>query len=366
MRGPLFLFSLFLAIILEYVYCFGRVHITARTSPVLGSDRRPNKLPASSKSVTENELSSVYEKTPFLRAREISSVVLDVLFPLVQSLGTNGLPKDWEAFWSCRLESGKGPTNAERVSSALEELGPTYVKFAQALSTRPDVIPENLANALSKLQDRMRAFDNDTAKEIIRQELGKPERLSQDQLDSFLLSLSSEPVAAASIGQVYKASLPEYGAVAVKVQRPSIRSVVDRDTALLLSVAEWIESISIPGQNQLVAAKVVDAVDEFMSRIKEELDYRNEAANMERFANLYSYRSGSSNKVKVIVPEVIKHLCTDNVLVMEWIDGTKLVNLEEDGGEKDEIQLSENLDLLAIAIECTLSQLLDTGVLHAE
>jgi len=247
-----------------------------------------------------------------------------------------------------------------------EELGPTYVKFAQALSTRPDVIPENLANALSKLQDRMRAFDNDTAKEIIRHELGKPERLSQDQLDSFLLSLSSEPVAAASIGQVYKASLPEYGAVAVKVQRPSIRSVVDRDTALLLSVAEWIESISIPGQNQLVAAKVVDAVDEFMSRIKEELDYRNEAANMELFANLYSYRSGSSDKVRVIVPEVIKYLCTDNVLVMEWIDGTKLVSLEEDGGEKDELQLSENLDLLAIAIECTLSQLLDTGVLHAD
>lgn len=226
------------------------------------------------------------------------------------------------------------------------------------------MIPKSLADALSSLQDDMQPFDTAIAKEIIRADLNTT--LESTILDSFLDSLTEEPVAAASIGQCYKAYLPsENGtmAVAVKVKRPCIRTVVERDAALLKSVATWIESLPSPTGGRLVATELADAVDEFMSRIFEELDYRNEAQNAQTFANLYSYRRGSCETVKVVVPEIIPELCTDDVLVMEWLEGTKLVNVNETMTEEE---LAENLEIISTGIDCTLSQLLDTGVLHAD
>ena len=105
-----------------------------------------------------------------------------------------------------------------------------------------------------------------------------------------------------------------------------------------------------------------------MSRLFEELDYHNEANNMEKFADLYSIRRGTSKEsTKVVVPEVLLDLCTDNVIVMEWIEGTKLTNVvNEDGCTNNATLIAENLALVELCIDCTLSQLLDTGVLHAD
>jgi len=322
------------------------------------------------------------------RAIEISKVLGgQVMAPILYSLvvdqnwptETNG---GWEAFWSTPTTSGS--TFAKQLALSLEELGPTYAKFGQALGSRPDVVPPSLAKALSSLQDEMIPFDNDLAKQIIVEELmgfdakdSSSDILLKD-LETLVQSLTEVPVAAASIGQVYKAKLQGKD-VAVKVQRPGVRALVERDTQLLLSVAEFIESLpALPSQNsgnsatdkpaRLINTQLVSATQEFMSRIFEELDYRNEASNIETFANLYSDQIGTSKDVSVVVPEVYLDWCTENVLVMEWIDGTKLTDVQSTGTNnlKKEDTIKENLKLVNVAIDSTLSQLLVSGVLHAD
>lgn len=363
------------------------------------------------------------------RAAQIAGVVGRATQPILVSwIRTRAFPSssgDDSDFWALRSgggvsdgEGGSGggnnnsapPTHAERVTMALEELGCTFVKFGQALSSRPDVIPPTLASALAKLRDRMEPFDTKIATDIVRRELSSALRksnnknsciLDENGLDGFLASFSDKPLAAASIGQVYKGHLAGYGPVAVKVRRPNIETTVERDAALLKGLAQRIERISqwyqsTTNRPPLVQAKLSDAVDEFMGRIREELDYRREAQNLETFANLYavskSESSSQANKnrrrrgrhVQVVVPNLVRGLCTENVLVMEWLDGTKLVDDDvvsssatvsgssfvlPDSGANDKgpmVDTSTNLALVETGIQCTLSQLLDTGILHAD
>ena len=250
-------------------------------------------------------------------------------------------------FWNLKYNNN---TLAQCLTRVLEDLGPTYVKFGQALSARADVIPMQLADSLATLQDQMEAFPTDIARDIIQSEID----MSEEEMESFLSSLSLEPVAAASIGQVYSAYLPRHGKVAIKVKRPGIESVVAQDAELLKSIARFVEGT--------VAAKVEDAVDEFMTRLFEELDYRKEVSNMKDFAELYSMKEGTSSKVKVVVPSPIEDYCTDNCIVMTWVEGVKLSDVDPG----DEQSRSENLRLVERGIECTLSQLLDTGLLHSD
>jgi predicted unusual protein kinase regulating ubiquinone biosynthesis (AarF/ABC1/UbiB family) len=184
---------------------------------------------------------------------------------------------------------------------------------------------------------------------------------------------------------VYRANLPGKGDVAVKVKRPGVRALVERDTELLLTVAKFLESIPALPQSdsretptnkstRLINTDLVSATQEFMSRIFEELDYQNEASNCVTFANLYSERNGTSKDVQLVVPQMYLPWCTENVLVMEWIDGTKLTdvhsmesnNKSRDISTLDEDAVKENLALVKLAIDATLSQLLVEGVLHAD
>ena len=308
------------------------------------------------------------------RAVDIVSIIIsDIVAPLVTSLlpwssSPDGYPSDWNQIWSrtTPFSTVNGTeirlSNAERVVLALERLGCTYVKFGQALSSRPDVIPEPLADALCKLQDQMEPFDSKVAKEIIRAELNETGNIKSDDLASLMESLSG-PVAAASIGQVHKGFMPGYGYVAIKVRRPGIHEIVELDATLLRLLAIWVESIpGFGGRRQLVRTKIIDAVDEFMSRVYEELDYQNEATNVQTFSELYGRGNSKSDTVNVVVPELLEGLCTDNVIVMEWIDGSKLTEVDND----DEKALMENLALVETGIECTLSQLLTTGIMHAD
>ena len=332
------------------------------------------------------------------RAVEIGTILGGQVFaPILTSLVVNqdNWPTEenfsWEKFWSTSTD---GISHAQRLVFALEDLGPTYVKFGQALGSRPDVVPTSLAAALCTLQDEMQPFDSDLAKDIIVSELmgydggGESARsISLQNVEALIESLTDVPVAAASIGQVYKAKLPGKGDVAVKVQRPGVRKLVERDTELLLTFAKFLESLpALPSQRidndgsssstaptnkpaRLINTQLVSATQEFMSRIFEELDYRNEAANIEKFANLYSEYNGSSPDVSVIVPQVYLDWCTENVLVMEWIDGSKLTDVQTAGKSKDknaQDSTEENLALVKVAIDSTLSQLLITGILHAD
>ena len=379
------------------------------------------------------------------RAAEVASVaVLDMALPLIASAARfasasrqDKTPRGWDAFWSSSATDGKQQTtNAQRVAAALENLGPTFVKFGQALSSRPDIVPQSLAAALAKLQDDMEPFDTGLAKDIVLRELLK-KNLERDSLQSgdvvaerweyednvgvggaihrrheldgangdrssrsgrdsmprideaairrLVDSLSSMPIAAASVGQVYKGELPGYGPVAVKVRRPGIEETVDSDYALLRTIAQLIESIpALPStssaggatqlkQDRLVATELVAAIDEFMGRLIEELDYKREEQNARKFASLYLVDEGTAidtmpdvNGKGVVVPEFLPDLCTDNVLVMSWVEGTKLTEVAESAGQSNEQLRRENLGLIELATQCTLSQLLDTGTLHAD
>jgi aarF domain-containing kinase len=312
--------------------------------------------------------------TALPRALRLLDIVWkEIIHPVYTTLIQRGLPSDDDSdiFW---LNKVNGTTTlADQCVSALEKMGPTYVKFGQALASRPDVVPRSLAQALSTLQDAMQPFDTRLAKEIIQHDL-KSSCSSEQELQAFVASLSETPVAAASIGQVYSGRLPSGQKVAIKVQRPGISEIVQQDSTLLGTIVQLIESIPAiaaiqTDQERLVETDLSGAVDEFMSRIVEELDYRNEARNIQLFHKLYSHRREAvasddaievDDRIEVVVPEVFMDLCTDRVLVMEWIDGTHLVDLETESSSR------ESLALIEQCIDCTLSQLLDTGVLHAD
>ena len=316
------------------------------------------------------ELTSPSDAVP--RTLELLDIVWnDIIYPAYTALIQRGLPSgdDLDRFWSNKVGT---TTLAQKSALALEKMGPTYVKFGQALASRPDVVPRTLAQALSTLQDSMQPFDTRIAKDIIRNEL-KSSFSNENDLQFFVSSLSDTPVAAASIGQVYSGRLPNGQKVAIKVQRPGIQEIVDQDANLLRTIVQWIESIpAIPSfqkdQEKLVETDLSGAVEEFMSRIIEELDYRNEARNIELFYELYSHRREESNdnstcegdRIEVVVPEVYMELCTDRVLTMQWIEGKKMVDLESESSSR------ESLELIEQCIQCTFSQLLDTGVLHAD
>ena len=295
-------------------------------------------------------------------------------------------PETWDDFWarkrssthktqnessprSSRSDEESQQNNAMLLARAIEELGPTYSKFAQAASSRTDLLPQSLSSALATLQDQMEPFDSAEAKMLIRKELLRSDRnCREEDVLSLIDSLSETPVAAASIGQVYKGVL-RGEEVAVKVKRQGIKDVVEQDAALLLQFARLIESIpALPviqkDQSRLVETELVLAVEEFMSRILEELDYENEASNIELFFDLYSHNREGENRfnnidVQVVVPKVFRDFCSDEVIVMEWIEGEKLVDREQS-------KSADNLELVEQGIECTLSQLLVTGVLHAD
>ena len=188
----------------------------------------------------------------------------------------------------------------------LDELGPTFVKFGQLLSTRPDILPPDLVRALRNLQDSAAPFPGHVAEQLINAELGRPTSELFDRFDP-------EPIAAASIGQVHRASL-DGREVAVKVQRPDAQETVSRDIALLHQVAR----IAKERVRRLRFVDTVEAVDEFSRAIRQELDYRIEGRNVQIVGRLFE---GDEH---VRVPEVHWPLTTSRVLVLDWIDGPTL------------------------------------------
>lgn len=236
------------------------------------------------------------------------------------------------------------------LAGAIGALGPTYAKFGQALASRGDVVGETTASALGALQDDMPAFSDAEALKIVIEEFG-------DGAVAQAVRKAGAPVAAASLAQVYDAML-DGERVAIKVQRPNIREMVNADAALLRLGASAIEATG------RVKAKAVDAVDEFCSRLYEEMDFRNEARNLVKFAELYG-KGGSAAKSLpppgVVVPRLIdKYGVGRRVIVMEWIDGEKLT------AGKNRAVSTDDLKYVKLGIMCTLSQLIETGFMHAD
>ncbi|MFT6461220.1 MAG: ubiquinone biosynthesis protein, partial [Maricaulis maris] len=231
----------------------------------------------------------------------------------------------------------------ERLARALEKLGPSYVKFGQILATRSDVVGERFARGLSRLQDRMPAFGDSEAREILADELGQP----VDQVFSEL----GPPVAAASIAQVHKAVTPDGAVVAVKILRPDIEDRIARDIRTLSLGAALAERLS-PASRRLEPRKFVETVSRSLTL---ETDLRLEAAAASELAEAAMVAEGYH------IPTVDWARSTRRVLTTQWIDGIALSDI-------DAIAASD-IDRAALATRLTrafLSTALDRGVFHAD
>lgn len=232
---------------------------------------------------------------------------------------------------------------AARLRQIVTNLGPAYIKVGQALSTRPDLVPPVYLQELTLLQDQIPPFPNELAFQFIEEELG-------DRPDRIYAELSAQPIAAASLGQVYKGTLKSGEAVAVKVQRPDLAQRITLDIYILRQVAAWASK-----NLKQVRSDLVGILDEFGGRIFEEMDYTQEGLNAERFAKLYGHLKD------VYVPKIYWDYSGRRVLTMEWITGTKLT--------QPEAIRAQGVDagyLIEVGVQCSLRQLLEHGFFHAD
>jgi len=217
-------------------------------------------------------------------------------------------------WWDSKLgkKVKNDPRRAVQLRELLTKLGPAYIKIGQALSTRPDLVPPVYLEELTQLQDKLPPFSNELAYQFIEEEVGaKPEEIYTD--------LTPDPIAAASLGQVYKARLKATGEeVAVKVQRPDLREKITIDLYILRRVAAWAQKAI-----KQVRSDLVGILDELGERVFEEMDYVNEGENAERFFQLYGHLKD------VYVPKIYWEYTNRRVLTMEWINGLKLTQVKE-------------------------------------
>jgi ubiquinone biosynthesis protein len=195
----------------------------------------------------------------------------------------------------------------ERLRMALESLGPIFVKFGQVLSTRRDLLPADLADQLARLQDRVPPFESALAVGIIEKSFGRP-------LDQIFASFERVPVASASIAQVHFATLPGGREVAVKVLRPGMLGVIEKDLALMHMMAGWVERLSADGKR----LKPREVVAEFDTYLHDELDLLREASNAAQL------RRNMQGMNLVLIPEMVWDYCTPDVLVMERMKGVPI------------------------------------------
>ena len=243
-----------------------------------------------------------------------------------------------------KLYSSKGDSG-ERLRKALEELGPIFIKFGQLLSTRPDVVPTEIASSLKSLQDDLPHFPKVDALALIEKDLGS-------NVNTFFEDFNSSPIAAASIAQVYSAKLKEsQKTVAIKVVRPGIRKIIERDISLMKRIASFAEKKSADARR----LSVLKLVEEYEAVILAELDMRLEASNIKQ-----TKRNFENNSL-LYVPEVYLDLCTQNVLVMEMIEGVPVDKIDTLN------ELGVDLKLVAErGVEIFLKQVFIDNFFHAD
>jgi len=245
------------------------------------------------------------------RARNIAEILIrNGLGFLAENVGLTRFLPPWQARKVDADAQSRMLSVPQRVRRTLEELGPTYIKLGQILSTRPDLLPPEYIVELSKLLDSAPPAPTAEIVAIIEKELGGP-------LDCWYASFSPEPIASASIGQVHRAKLRDGTDVVVKVQRPGVQATVHADLNLLRTQARFLEARSAA----LKGYGLTDLVEEFSQALRSELDYTTEARNADRIR-------ATVGDEGVLIPEVYWNLCTRRVLTLSHLEGLKLTELD--------------------------------------
>ncbi len=235
-------------------------------------------------------------------------------------------------------------TRAERIRLVFEELGPTYIKFAQILSTRPDLIPMEFVTELARLQDRVPGFALEEVEKVVQESFNKS---TTDLFETF----ETNPLASASLGQVHLARTHSGEPVAVKVQRPGIRRIIEVDLEIMLHLATLMER----HVEELSLHRPVKIVEEFADTLEKEMDYTIEAGSMERMARLFLHDPA------VYIPAVYSEMTTSRILTMEFIEGMKV-------SELDEIEKAgfDTHRITANGADLYLSQIFEHGFFHGD
>ena len=232
----------------------------------------------------------------------------------------------------------------EQLAADLEQLGPAFVKLGQVLSTRADLLPPRYLEALSRLQDNLEPFSFAEVERIVQEDLGV-------RISKAFASFESEPVAAASLGQVHRARLRDGREVAVKVQRPNIRERMAEDLATIEDIADFLDRHTSAGPQ----FDFTQMVHEFRRTVTQELDYRREASNLQRVAqNLQGFP-------RIVVPKPIDDYTSSRVLTMELVKGRKVTTLTP--------LVRQEIDGRGLALELFrgyLHQIIINGFFHAD
>ncbi len=233
----------------------------------------------------------------------------------------------------------------ERIRMVAEELGPTFIKLGQILSNRPDLIPKELQKELEKLQKSVLPFPSSQAVQIVEKELGRP-------IQDLFLEFDETPLAAASIAQIHRAVLPSGEIVVMKVQRPGLHELVKVDIDILQEMAELLERF-VP---QVQSWGPRGIVAEFEKGMFQELDFRREAAAIQRFGTQFA----GQDEIKV--PQIYQQQSTQKVLAMEFIQGRPLSELLDDASLSPE----ERTRIAEQGADLTLQQIFRYGFFHAD
>lgn len=234
----------------------------------------------------------------------------------------------------------------KRVRLTLEQLGPTFVKFGQMLSTRPDVVPPKFSKELAKLQDHVKPFSYHIVEARIKHEFNKP-------LKKIFKTFEKEPIASASLGQVHKATLKNGEKVVVKILRPNIKKTLKEDIVILHYLAERFEK-------HFPNARFYNAkgfIQEFEKQLKKELDYKNEGRNIDRF------RKNFADDPSIVVPKVYWKHSSSSVLTMEYIDGVKITDLT---GKKKKLGRYNKKAIAVHFMQSIFKQIFEHRFFHAD
>ncbi len=294
-----------------------------------------------------HKISSISKKyRNFKRYRQILAILFKYGFGEI--FATLNLDQYIEASLKMLFKKEQGNiqklSRAEKVRKILEELGPTFIKFGQILSSRPDLIPMDYIHELEKLQDNVPPFPFTDVVRIIEKELGKPP-------EELFKSFSKEVLAAASIGQVHEAVLKDGSAVVLKIQRPDIKKIIESDIEIMFHLATLLEE----NLEEFDIQKPTRIIEVFSKTIEKEINYNTEAGHIQRFKEQFA------GEKTIYIPEVYREFSTKRILTMELVKGIKASDIDSLKKEGNNLQ-----QLVKRGANLYLQQVFVHGFFHAD